>query len=161
MLVTLLNWWHSRSGDVRSPKKYLSKCKTARTFYIIYSRHYNVLRLNILSRVNLFALTQTNLKTLLFLMLWPIFNGACQKHSMYSLPQQRLIIYRLSVCIHVNISQYAYSCVRGGCVLGSACVSVYPYVMVCMCLCIYVCICVCVYICVYVMCMCMGVYTFA
>ena len=44
---------------------FLSKCKTA-TFYIIYSHHYNVLRLDILSRVNLFAFTQTDLKTLIY-----------------------------------------------------------------------------------------------
>ena len=31
------------------------------------------------------------------------FNRACQTHCRYSLPQQCLIIYRLSVCIHVNV----------------------------------------------------------
>ena len=40
-----------------------------RTFYIIYSHQYNVIRLDILSRVKLFALTQTDLKSLLSLML--------------------------------------------------------------------------------------------
>ena len=52
----------------QTANNFVSKCKTARTFYIIYSHHYNVLRLDILSRVNLFTLTQTDLK-LLFLML--------------------------------------------------------------------------------------------
>ena len=39
------------------------------TFNFFYSHHCNVIRLDILTRVNLFALTQTDLKTLLFLML--------------------------------------------------------------------------------------------
>ena len=142
----------------QTAKKMFINMQEARTFHIIYSHHYNVFRLDILSRVNPFALAQTNLKTLLFLRLWTILNGACQKHFRYSLPQQCLIIYRLRVCIHVNVYSQAVCvlvCARRVCVLASACVGVYAYVMVCMCLCIYVCICVYVYIyvCIYVMCM--------
>ena len=60
----------------QTTKKMFIKMQEARKFYMIYSHHYNVLSLDILIRVNLFALTQTDLKTLLFIILRTIFNRA-------------------------------------------------------------------------------------
>ena len=54
------------------------------------------------NRVNLFALTQTFQN---FFISYALnnFNWSCQKHSRYSLPQQCVIMYRLSACIHVYV----------------------------------------------------------